>query len=63
MSKGLEIAQTFYREWGLPYLQQHFPHLENRVMAGLFHGSQIYGADDDPLTRSWMGTDVHPVPF
>jgi len=47
MSKGLEIAQTFFREWGLTYLQQNFPHLEKRVMAGLFHGSQIYGADDD----------------
>lgn len=47
MSKGLEIAQTFFREWGLTYIQQNFPHLEKRVMAGLFHGSQIYGADDE----------------
>lgn len=47
MSKGLEIAQTFFQEWGLTYLHKNFPHLEKRVMAGLFHGSQIYGADDE----------------
>ena len=33
MSTGLEVAQTFFREWGLPYLQQNFPHLEKRAVA------------------------------
>jgi len=44
---GLEISRAFFDQWGLPYLQQHSPALVDRVAAGLFDGSQIYGADDE----------------
>jgi hypothetical protein len=43
---GIEVARRFFAEWGLPFLQEHFPELVERTAAGLFRGSQILGADD-----------------
>jgi Domain of unknown function (DUF4037) len=43
---GLEVARRFFAEWGLPFLQEHFPELVKRTAAGLFRGSQVLGADD-----------------
>lgn len=45
--QGLEIAQRFFHDWGYPYLQRYDSALVARVAAGLFHGSQVYGADDE----------------
>lgn len=45
--KGQEISRRFFEEWGLPYIREHFPQIEHRVAAGLFHKSQSIGADDE----------------
>ena len=45
--QGLEVARRFYREWGLPKLNEAFSGLGERAAAGLFHGSQVLGADDE----------------
>lgn len=45
--KGLAIAEDFFLNWGLPFLEQAFPELINRVAAGRFSGSDVLGADDD----------------
>ncbi len=44
--KGMEISRQFFQEWGLPYLEKEFQDIAGRVAAGLFRGSQIFGADD-----------------
>jgi len=45
--KGLELAEAFFNQFGLPALKQHFPDLAERAAAGLFgKGSEILGADD-----------------
>ena len=44
---GLEVARRFFAEWGLPFLQEQFPGLAQRMAAGLLHGSQVLGADDE----------------
>ena len=43
---GLEVAHRFFAEWGLPFLQEHFPGPAEHTAAGLFRGSQVLGADD-----------------
>jgi hypothetical protein len=43
---GLEMASSYFSEWGLPFLRQHFPAISERVAAGIWRGSQIFGADD-----------------
>ncbi len=45
--KGLEIAQRFFYEWGLPYLRTEFPQITERVAAIIFGGSQSLGNDDE----------------
>lgn len=46
MITGLEIARSYFTEWGLPFLHQDFPSISERVAAGIWRGSQIFGADD-----------------
>ncbi len=46
MITGLEMARSYFTEWGLPLLQQHFPAISERVAAGIWRGSQSLGADD-----------------
>lgn len=46
MITGLEMARSYFTEWGLPFLRQHFPAISERVAAGIWRGSQIFGADD-----------------
>lgn len=46
MITGLEMARSFFTEWGLPFLQQHMPSISERVAAGIWRGSQSIGADD-----------------
>ena len=65
--KGLEISRRFFLEWGLPFLQQHFPRLATRVAAGKIGGSDCLGADDaismdhdwGPLFMLWLDPDDH----
>ena len=47
MSTGLEMARSYFTEWGSPFLHQHFPSISERVAAGIWRGSQIFGADDE----------------
>jgi hypothetical protein len=47
MITGLEMAKSYFAEWGLPFLHQHFPSISERVAAGIWRGSQIFGADDE----------------
>ena len=45
---GLEIAQAYFREYGMPMLTEQFPELVSVVSAGLFgSGSECFGFDDD----------------
>lgn len=46
MITGLEMARSFFTEWGLPFLHRHFPSISARVAAGIWRGSQIFEADD-----------------
>ena len=48
--KGLEIAKDFFLNWGMPFLEEEFPQLTERIAAGRFAGSDVLGADD-PLSR------------
>lgn len=45
--KGLDIAQDFFLNWGLPYLKENFPDLLGRISAGRFSGSDVLRADDN----------------
>ena len=46
--KGLEVAEAFFNEFGLPAIREHFPEIADRVSAGLVgSGSEVLGADDD----------------
>lgn len=47
MISGLDMARTYFAEWGLPLLHHHFPSLSERVAAGIWRGSQIFEADDE----------------
>jgi hypothetical protein len=44
--KGLEIAQDFFLNWGMPFLEKEFPELTKRIAAGRWGGSDVLGADD-----------------
>lgn len=45
--KGLELSRSYYREFGLPMLQEKFPDLLPLVAVGLFgSGSECFGYDD-----------------
>ena len=46
MITGLEMARSYFFEWGLAFLRQHFPSISKRVAAGIWRGPQIFGADD-----------------
>jgi hypothetical protein len=45
--KGLEVAESFFREWGLPYLTREHPGIVARMAAGRIFGSDVLGADDE----------------
>ena len=45
--KGLEVAKTFYFDWGKPKLETSFPELAKRVAVGRISGSDVLGADDE----------------
>jgi hypothetical protein len=46
--KGMDIAKTFFFEWGYPFLKENFPEIADRMAAGrLGGGSDIIGADDE----------------
>lgn len=47
MLTGLEMSRSYFAEWGLPFLRQHFPSISERVAAGIWRGSQSLGADDE----------------
>lgn len=45
--KGLELCRTYFFEHGLPMLEAEFPHLLDRMAAGLVgDGSDCFGYDD-----------------
>jgi hypothetical protein len=46
MITGLEMSRTYFEEWGLPFLRKNYAPLSDRVAAGIWRGSQIFGADD-----------------
>jgi len=46
--KGIEISRAFFEEYGLPMLENDFPHLLPFLSAGLFgSGSECFGFDDE----------------
>lgn len=47
-SKGIVIAESFFKEFGLPVINQYFPELTDRISAGLLgEGSEMLGFDDE----------------
>lgn len=46
--QGLELAEKYYNQFGLPMLKQEFPHLINKLAIGLCgSGSEAFGFDDE----------------
>ena len=46
--KGIELARSFYEEYGLPMLQEQFEDKLDRIATGLAgHGSECFGFDDE----------------
>lgn len=56
MALGIEVARSFFEGWGLPYLESEYPHLVERVVAVLCHGSQSLGNDDESARRRGFAT-------
>lgn len=45
--KGLELSAEYYRKYGRPSLERYYPHLINRISAGMAgEGSDCFGYDD-----------------
>lgn len=45
---GLALSRLYWEECGKPMIAEKYPHLQNRIAAGLVgHGSEAYGFDDD----------------
>ena len=47
MTKGLDVARSFFEGWALPYLQTEYPHLVDRVAGVICGKSQCLGHDDE----------------
>jgi hypothetical protein len=46
--RGLEIAERYYREYGVPMIEQKLGNYKEKIAAGLVgEGSQCYGFDDE----------------
>ena len=46
--KGLELAETYYKEIGEPWLEREFPEYKIRICAGLVGaGSECFGFDGE----------------
>ena len=46
--QGLELAEKYYNQFGLPMLKQEFPHLIDKLAIGLCgSGSEAFGFDDE----------------
>ena len=46
--KGLELAERYYLDCGLPMLERDFPDIIGKIAIGMFgSGSQCYGYDDE----------------
>jgi hypothetical protein len=46
--KGLELSERYFREYGIPMINQKFPDFKDRIAAGLVgDGSECFGYDDD----------------
>ena len=48
--KGLDVARSFFEEWGLPYLKSEHPQMADRVAAVMCWGSESL-RNDDELSR------------
>lgn len=66
--KGLELAEQFFAERGLPMLKGQFPYLMDHITAGLVgQGSECLGFDDDisrdhdwgPSFCMWLPEDMY----
>lgn len=46
--RGLELSESFYREYGAPMLHNEFPEIESLIAVGLCgSGSECFGYDDE----------------
>ena len=46
--KGLDLAESYFRELGRPMIHERFPEYEDRIAAGFVGpGSECYGFDDE----------------
>ncbi len=47
-SKGMDLCQAFYEEYGVPMIREKFPQYEHVIAAGLVgEGSECFGFDDE----------------
>ncbi len=46
--RGIELSSAYFNAYGLPMIRKEFPHLEDKIAAGLVgRGSECFGFDDD----------------
>lgn len=59
IGKGLGIAEDFFRQWGLPAIQERWPSLVGNMAAGRIFGSDVLGGDDEVSRDHNWGPQFH----
>ena len=58
-TSGLAIAEDFFRQWALPFIDSRWPDLAERVAAGRIFGSDVLGNDDARSRGHNWGPQFH----
>ena len=59
--KGFELSERFFREIGLPTIEQRLPGCVLRLAVGVSGGSQAAQERRCGVSRSRLGAEIHGV--